>query len=219
MWALKGDITEPQLGLDAKPSIAITLSREAFAHLADACTVMTDDVVTAPSNLPHWTVGHVLTHIARNAEGHTLRLRAALDGFDVARYPGGSDQRNREIADGAARRARDIVDDVLSTQAQLESVWSQHVAADWPHPHMLGADTWPITESPARRLREIEMHHVDLGLGYLQTQWSKEYVDWDLSNLLETLAHRIGSSDRPAVLSWLAGRGPQPHRLELGPWI
>ena len=180
---------------------------------------MTDDVVASPSNLPHWTVGHVLTHIARNAEGHTLRLRAALDSIDTARYPGGSDQRNREIAVSTARRARDIVDDVLSTQAQLEAVWSQHVAAHWPYSHLLGADTWPTTESPARRLREIEMHHVDLGLGYLPTQWSKQYVDWDLSNLLETLALRIGPTDRPEVLSWLAGRGSQPHRLELGPWL
>ena len=36
--------------------------------------------VTAPSLLPGWTVGHVLTHLARNADSMTLALAGAERG-------------------------------------------------------------------------------------------------------------------------------------------
>ena len=65
---------------------------------------LTDEDVLSPTRLPEWTVGHVLTHLARNADGHTRRLEAALRGEDVARYPGGRADGTRTSP--AARPAR-----------------------------------------------------------------------------------------------------------------
>jgi hypothetical protein len=48
----------------------------------------------------------VITHLARNADAHGRRLAGALQGEDVAKYPGGAAQREREIAEGAGRPAR-----------------------------------------------------------------------------------------------------------------
>jgi len=38
-------------------------------------------------------------------------------------------------------------------------------AAGWPHAELRGHDSWPTTASPSRRLREVEVHHADLGPG------------------------------------------------------
>ena len=70
---------------------------------------------SAPSLLPGWTVGHVLTHLARNADSMVRVLDAAERGEVVERYPGGMPTRNADIDGGCApaggraggRRGRD----------------------------------------------------------------------------------------------------------------
>ena len=41
----------------------------AHAALGQALDVLTDEQVRSPFLLPGWSVGHVLTHLARNADG------------------------------------------------------------------------------------------------------------------------------------------------------
>ena len=52
----------------------------AAAHVSLLRTVngLTDADVRRDSLLPGWSVGHVLNHLRRNAEGFTAMLRAAL---------------------------------------------------------------------------------------------------------------------------------------------
>ena len=49
----------------------------AQATLLDALAGLADDAARRPSLLPDWTVGHVLTHIARNADSVVWRLEGA----------------------------------------------------------------------------------------------------------------------------------------------
>ena len=84
-----------------------------------------DDQARQPSLLPDWTVGHVATHIARNAEGHLRMLRAALDGDVAAMYPGGRAQRSADIEAGAGRAAAELLADVMQTAAELERTWAE----------------------------------------------------------------------------------------------
>ena len=74
--------------LDADPAAAIELCRAAHARLVARVEHIIDEQVRSPSRLPRWTVAHVLTHLARNADGHVRRLEGALHGEDVPRYPG-----------------------------------------------------------------------------------------------------------------------------------
>ena len=67
---------------------------------------MTDDSCRAPSPLPGWTRGHVLAHWARNADGQTRRVQAAMRGEVTAQYPGGDAQRQADIETGAAAPPR-----------------------------------------------------------------------------------------------------------------
>jgi Mycothiol maleylpyruvate isomerase N-terminal domain len=110
--------------LEQDTAAAIALCRGAHARLLASAEGLADDQVRAPSRLPGWSVGHVLTHLARNAEGHARRLGAALAGEDVPRYPGGSSQRNAGIAAGAGRSAAELAADLAGTARRLEEVWA-----------------------------------------------------------------------------------------------
>jgi maleylpyruvate isomerase len=205
--------------LDQNPTRAIQLCEAAHDRLMATVEGITDEEVQAPSRLPGWTIAQVLTHIARNADGHTRRLEGALRGVSVPRYPGGPAQRNDDINEGARRPVADIVADLGRAQRRLSSVWDRSVAAAWAHAELGGDDHWPTTESPVRRLREVEVHHVDLGLGYEPSDWSEDYVAWELPELLATVPSRLQRiDDVRALVAWLSGRRPTPPAPKLDPW-
>ena len=205
--------------LEGDPGAAIALARASHERLLAAASTLTDEQLRAPSRLPGWTVGHVLTHLARNAEGHARRLEGALRGEDEPRYPGGMEQRDGDIASGSTRSSSEIVEDVDATNRRLEEVWDRCSSAGWPHADLLGGDYWPITESPVRRLREVEMHHVDLGIGYEPTEWPDAYVDWELPQILSTLPDRVArQADRRDLVAWLSGRRTDPPDPSLESW-
>ncbi len=202
------------------PAEAIALAQAAHRRLVATAAALGDDAARRPSRLPGWTVGHVLSHLARNAEGHVGRLAGALLGEAVPRYPGGPEQRAREIEGGAGRPASALAADVLATAERLEAVWTRSEAAGWPHAQLLATDSWPTTQSPIRRLREVEVHHVDLGLGYEPQDWPAPYVAWELQASLPGLPARLrGPADRRRLLAWVVGRGPSPTGIELDPWL
>ena len=205
--------------LEAEPMRAIGLCLAAHARLLATAVRITDEQARSPSRLPRWTIGHVLTHLARNADGHARRLDGALRREDVPRYPGGRAQRNSEIDAGASRPAAGMVADLAASQHRLELVWERSAAANWPHTELRGDDHWPTTASPARRLREVEMHHVDLGVGYEPADWPEDYIAWELPMLLATVPSRLRrSEDARAFVEWLSGRGPVPAAIRLDPW-
>lgn len=205
--------------LEEHPERASQLCVEAHARLMRSVAGLSDADVRGDSLLPGWTLGHVLTHLARNADAHARRISGALDGLDVPRYPGGPAQRVSEIEAGAGRTAREIISDVASSQAQLEEVLTRYSEAGAPNGAFLGADRYGVSACPARRLREVEMHHVDLGLGYTVSDWPEEYVAWDLPTFLAAVPERLGSAgDRRRFMAWLCGRGPLDTAPALAPW-
>ena len=199
--------------------MTIGLCQAAHSRLLTTVRGLTNEQARSRSRLPGWTVGHVLTHIARNADGHARRLDAALRGENLPRYPGGTAQRNSEIAGGAERAAAEIVADLSAAQARLDQVWERSVAAGWPHRELLGSDQWPTIASPSRRLREVEMHHVDLGMGYEPSEWPAEYVSWELPLILATVPDRVErAEDMRHLVAWLSGRARVPGPIALKPW-
>lgn len=213
------DADLPQ-GDEAKDiEVAVGLCRAAHERLLAAVRRLPEESVGRPSLLPGWTVGHVLTHLARNAEGHARRLEGALRGEEVPRYPGGPAQRDADIEAGAGGSVAALVADVATTAEHLEEVWSRSAEAGWPNRHLLADDRFPTTGSPRRRLREVEVHHVDLGIGYMPEDWPEGYVQWELPRVLERLPGRIQDpAERRRLLAWLIGRADQPAGITLDPW-
>ncbi|WP_154605335.1 maleylpyruvate isomerase N-terminal domain-containing protein [Arthrobacter sp. AQ5-05] len=207
------------MDLEGNPELASRLCREAQKRLMSRVTQLTDDDVQSPSRLPGWTVGHVMTHLARNADAHARRLSGALSGHDVPKYESGEQQRRTEIEDGATRLAGEIIADLQASMDGLEEIFTQSTAAGWPNGHFLGGGHYGVAGCPAHRLREVEMHHVDLGRGYTPLDWPDEYVAWDLPQLLATIPGRLDSSNgRRLFMAWLAGRGPLDNGTILNPW-
>jgi len=199
----------------AAPLTEVRGCRLAHAKLQAAITDLTDGQVASPSLLPDWTVGHVLSHIARNADAMSRRVTAALRSETVDQYVGGADGRIAEIDAGAARPADEIVADVRRSAEQLDALFATLPADGWTRPvQTVGGGEHPVALLPFRRWREVEIHLVDLGLGLGSTpeDWPSDLVDLMLPRLTASLTERC---DHRVLAAWALGRGPAP---ELGPW-
>ena len=173
--------------------------------------------VAAPSRLPDWTVGHVLTHLARNADGMVRVLAAGEEGRTVDRYEGGGPGRNAEIELGARRPAGEQVDDVRRTIERLEERWAAQVRWDGRSREPTGQEI-PAVDLPFLRWREVEVHRVDLGVGYEPREWPSAYVREELvrQGMRWNARRPMGLTGLPAEalratpadrLAWLLDRG------------
>ena len=200
--------------------LAISGSREATGRLFDTLEQIDDSVAVRPSLLPGWSVAHVLTHLARNADSFVRVLTAAAEGREARQYPAGSAGRNQDIEEGARRPAAEIIDDLRASSVRLDATWSEMPDAVWRR-HGLRVDGSPLPCRllPAGRWREVELHHVDLGLGYQISDWPAEFVDLDLPLALARVPERIEEPDqRAALLAWVYGRIPSPEGVVLRPF-
>lgn len=204
--------------LEHEPRQAVALCREAQGRLSARVRSVDETTMRSPSLLPGWSVAHVLTHLARNADAHARRLRGALDGKDVPKYEGGEEQRTAEIETGHRRPAAEILSDLAESQARLEALFDEWESASWPNSHFRGGHGYGVAACPAHRLREVEMHHVDLGLGYLPADWPEEYMTWDLQVLLATVPERLDPAAARDLMAWLAGRAPLDPDIAIAPW-
>jgi maleylpyruvate isomerase len=135
------------------------------AHLRGLMTRMGDDAFAAPSALPGWSRAHVLTHIARNADGLINLLTWARTGAPTPAYAS-AEQRDADIATGARRLPSEIREDVLASSDRLAQVvrkmpreaWSARVK-DVQGRQLLASDI------PWLRAREMWIHAVDLDVG------------------------------------------------------
>lgn len=133
--------------------------------------------------LPGWTRGHVLSHLARNAEGHARMFAAATRGEESEQYPGGKAARDEAIESGARRGAIELVADVRATIYVLEAAWAAATATTWAghgvKSHSDGSRV-AISELVLMRWCETEVHHADLGLGFTWRDWDPLFVRYDL---------------------------------------
>jgi maleylpyruvate isomerase len=230
----------------AATDLAELMDAAAAAHrrMWTSASRMADDSCRAPSLLPGWSRGHVLAHWARNADGQTRMLLAAMRGEVAAQYPGGDAQRAADIETGAARPVPLILQDVRAAVDRVEDAWRRMPRAAWSRPTGARIGQRPAWKSVWARWRETEIHHVDLDAGYTHDHWPAEFVRLMLPRVLPTLDTRLPdgvtaqvqladrdwplagtaatTSDDPvvvrgaasAVLCWLTGR-PVPAAADL----
>jgi maleylpyruvate isomerase len=201
------------------PDVHVLVSGATAAHQRLAVTVegLDDEVARRPSLLPDWTVGHVLSHIARNADSHVRMLEGALAGETRTQYPGGTDQRAADIETGSTRPANQLVADVRATCQRLEATWATMTDEAWNGGGIFpDGSPWPAPLIVFHRWREVEVHHADLGLGYGPDDWPDAYVAIELTRQLAALPDRVDATRRLRLTAWLLGREPQPS---LGPLV
>src|SRR5687768_7723064 len=148
-------------GVQHRPDSDISGCEAAQALLHATIATLSDEDVRRPSLLPGWTIGHVLTHVARNADSHVRMAGGAARGEVVLQYAEG--QREREIEEGARRTAHEILADVRESAAAVSAAWA-HLSEDvWATgAARTSAGTFSLAQHVVRRWREVEFHHADL---------------------------------------------------------
>ncbi|MEH1099802.1 maleylpyruvate isomerase family mycothiol-dependent enzyme [Micromonospora sp. CPCC 205561] len=165
--------------------------------------------LAAASLLPGWTRGHVLTHLARNADGLVNLLTAARTGEPIPMYASAA-ARDADIEAGAARPPAAQLDDLRRCADRFtEAVAAMPVQA-WAATVQTRRGPWPAAMLVWGRLREIEVHHVDLDAGYRPSDWSEAFGHRLLHEVVDGLAHRADVP--PMVLRFDGSR----HELVLG---
>lgn len=211
----------------------------AHRRLLETLTPLTDTAVLRPSLLPGWTVGHVLSHLARNADALVNLCDWALTGVRKPMYAS-AEAREADIEAGAARPVAVLVEDLKASQARLlerfedlpAEAWQTEVG--WP-----SGVTRPADQIVVARLNEVEVHHVDLGLGYtfddipaelrgvlltyLTTHWPEDVdlvlrsSDSQWSSPERAGGARIVQGTSADLLSWVLGRSDGSSLTHDGP--
>lgn len=190
------------------PKVDIDGCARAHQRLRVVAGGFADDDISRPSKLGGWTVGHVLTHLARNSEAMCRRIEAAARGEIVDQYAGGAAGRDAEIDAGAARAAREIELDVVVWSDRLDDLFGSLPDGVWDRPvRTVGGREHPASLLPFRRWREVEVHLVDLDAGLSPRDWPQEFVDRALPGLMAGLPDR---ADRRHLTAGLFDRGPAP---------
>lgn len=210
--------------IDAKRDLVSV--REATERLLSAADALDNARLAGPSRLPGWSRGHVLAHLSRNAdalvnvlEGRPMYESASARDADIERdAPRPLDVQLADVGDSARR---------LQSVAALPADWNRTVA-------LRNGVTDSASRIPFRRLVEVELHHVDLDIGYELGDLPRDFVLREIAFLTERFAGhpdvpptRIVAADEAgrwstgsatgdpvtvsgpvaALVGWLAGRG------------
>jgi maleylpyruvate isomerase len=191
------------------PILEIEGCLAAHAKLVTVAGGLTDEIVHRPSLLPEWSVGHVLAHLARNAEAMHRRIEAALRGEMIEQYQGGAAGRAASIDAGAHRAANELVADVVEWSQRLDMTFASLPEEGWRRTvRSVAGGEYPISALPFRRWREVEIHIVDLNVGPTAAEWPDRLVGLLLPRLLSGLSKRANERE---LMAWALGRGPAPE--------
>jgi len=145
---------------------------------------LTEEDLRGPSLLPGWTRAHVLTHVSRHADGLANLVETARTGVDHPMYAGGREGRDADIEAGVSRHVGDVRLDLAESAERLLEAF-----ADFPEDGlgrevtMASGATAYGWEIPLLRVREVEIHHVDVDLGYTPEDWTPEFAGRTLDQL------------------------------------
>ena len=192
-------MTTPDLSAPADPAAAAAelngRLRGATERLLRTAAELSDDQVREPSLLPGWSRGHVVTHLARNADGLGNLLIWARTGTETPMYAT-PEAREEGIEAGAGRSAAGLLADLEDAAAGFAAEAQRLGDADWAAEVQGAQGRWHAAWYTLwRRLSEVEIHHVDLDAGYGSADWPARFAAQRLANT----AHDFARPDCPHV--------------------
>src|SRR5436190_12582163 len=124
-------------------------------RLLATAAALSDARAREPSLLPGWSRGHVLTHVARNADGLANLLTWAHTGVVTPQYAN-REQRDTEINAGARRDWDALIADIRESAERFARVAEQLSPAEWAvHLETAPGQRTEVALIPWRRLREV----------------------------------------------------------------
>lgn len=152
---------------ESDPQVIFRLVDDESARLIRSAVTLSDGDARAPSRLPGWTRGHLLTHVARNADALVNLLTGVRIGTPTPMYAT-PQSRDADIESGAGRPSDELTADLRASAARLqEAAEALGSGDDWR-----AVVEWrkgrrrPIADVPRARLAEVVLHHVDLDVGF-----------------------------------------------------
>ncbi|HET9061631.1 MAG TPA: maleylpyruvate isomerase family mycothiol-dependent enzyme [Acidimicrobiales bacterium] len=174
-----------------------------------------DDVaMAAPSLLPGWDRAMVLAHLANNADAMRRCVEAASQGQVAVMYPGGDDARNADIEAGRGLSAAVLESRLAESSRRLQEAFELAPQRAWEAKAIARMGEVQIGAGLVLgRLREVEVHHVDLNGGYGPADWDYAWVVEEMDRAMLSLPARL-PEDTAVVLTatdsdqhWVAGSG------------
>ncbi|MET7485895.1 maleylpyruvate isomerase family mycothiol-dependent enzyme [Streptomyces sp. NPDC005538] len=181
---------------------------EATERVLTAAAALDNASAAGPSRLPGWSRNHLLAHLARNADA----LVNVLEGRPMYASAG---TRDADIERDAPRPLDVQLADVRDSAARFQATGA--APADWSRRVELRngvVDT--ASRVPFRRWVEVELHHVDLGIGYELEDLPEEFTRRETDFLAERFT---GHPDVPSTHltdgthAWTTGRPAEKPEL------
>ena len=183
-------------------------------HRADQALVRTvdglpDEDYARDSLLPGWSRGHVVAHLALNAEGLAGVLHGAHIGRPQPMYAS-PEARDEDIASLTSEGPAALRTRFLTSTTQFAQALEAMHEDDWAgrFERTPGGPDFALGNVALMRVREVHIHHADLGAGYTPEDWPEDFRDL----LLESMTKRpypAPFSIRPTDLdrTWTYGEG------------
>ncbi|MFP8962960.1 maleylpyruvate isomerase family mycothiol-dependent enzyme [Streptomyces nanhaiensis] len=173
-------------GPAADPVADTAALRESTDRLLTALRKLDDAALAAPSKLPGWTRGHVLAHLARNADA-LVNVLAGRPMYLSA------EAREADIERDAPRPLAVQLEDLRTSAARLDEAMAGLTGEQWGATVELRNGVTDLASSlPFRRRIEVELHHVDLGIGYGLGDMPASFTDRELENMARRFAGHPG---------------------------
>lgn len=146
---------------------------------------LSDADVLVPTDLPGWTRGHVLAHIAHVSNAVARQVEYALRGELIEFYDGGQGARTQAIEMNAGHTAQEHRDYISAAFTRALSVLDGLDDAQWDLP--ISYRDGVVRDGALAYWRELVIHLADLQLGRGPETWSKEFCLY----LIEFLSARV----------------------------
>ncbi|WP_307795447.1 maleylpyruvate isomerase family mycothiol-dependent enzyme [Actinacidiphila acididurans] len=205
------------------PIDLLNVYAEGQTRLRGLLTGLTDEALRAPSALPGWTRGHVLTHMEGVGLALARQARYALRGRTVEVYDGGRASRDAAIEAGHRRSVEVLTAALSAALDETEASWAAVGPEDWGRP--VSYRDGVLLDAGLAWWRELEIHSTDALLGRSTTDWSPEFC----AHLVDYLGRRVPAglhvtltaTDGPATWTW--GSGTPLHvegaTTDLAAWL
>jgi len=172
-----------------------------------------DEAIRRASLCEGWTRAHVLSHIARNADGLGNLVGWAITGTPMAMYDS-PETRDADIAAGATRGAQEILTDLKDSAARFAAAAAGLAGApEQAEVEMRGGRKVLGGQLPTLRLMEVVIHHVDLDAGYTFADADPGFVTRAVAN---SVSRMTAKAEAPSVTlrsdegdTWTIGDGRQ----------
>lgn len=206
-----------ELPLAERRSIAGRGTAYFARHLAE----LSDHDFDGATLLPGWTRRHLVAHVGYNAAALCRLLDWAATGVETPMYAS-TEQRGRQIAEGATLSAAALRNLFDHTVARLNEKWRQLPASAWAaEVRTAQGRLVPAAETVWMRNREVWIHAVDLDNGARFGDFPDPVLDALLTDIVAAW-HRNGVGS--GLVLEVDGRAPMavgddspPHGTVSGP--